>query len=470
MLWACILLPQLALDGVQRDCPELDQPLALLGGPAQRRVLQAVNPAARALGLKPGLSWAAAQLLSTDFTARDYDPARIDYWQQFLAAWAYRFSSQVSLHFPRALLLEVQSSMALFGPWPAFEARLRAELRQLGFTHRICLAAHPLAARMLANAYDGFHATDPDILRQAVERLPVGRVGLPPEAATSLQRMGLRSVGQVLAMPRQQLARRFPATVLHHLDCLTGARPLALQFFAPPDVFDQRIELNFDVESHQALLFPLRRLINDLSTYLSSRDGGVQRFVVLLEHAQGAPSEVPVGLLAAERDAELLFEFARGRLESLQVPRPVRNVRLLAEDLPRFVPACKQLFDPRAHQAQPWEQLRERIRARLGEEALHELHAHADHRPERAWRRQPGVAPEPLPAVLRPGWLLREVEPLDELTLQIIAGPERIESGWWDGGDVRRDYYRIQTLSGRQAWAYRTVGKDEPMQIQGWFS
>jgi len=106
-LWACILLPQLALDGVMRQRVEQTEPLVLLGGPPQRRVLQAVNPAARALGLKPGQLLSAAQALTRGFASAGYDLAAIERWQQFLAAWAYGFSAQVSLHYPRCLLLEV---------------------------------------------------------------------------------------------------------------------------------------------------------------------------------------------------------------------------------------------------------------------------------------------------------------------------------------------------------------------------
>src|SRR5690606_18934558 len=127
--------------------------------------------------------------------------------------------------------------------------------------------------------------------------------------------------------------------------------------------FDARIELGFEVDSHQALLFPLRRLIADLATYLSARDGGVQRFTLRLEHearhalpsheadqvqaASARSTDVPVGLLAAERDAGLLFELTRNRLGQVALPAPVIGVRLLARELPPFVPAARDLFDTR---------------------------------------------------------------------------------------------------------------------------
>ena len=60
--------------------------------------------------------------------------------------------------------------------------------------------------------------------------------------------------------------------------------------------------------------------------------------------------------------------------------------------------------------------------------------------------------------------------PLREASLRILAGPERIESGWWDGGDVRRDYYLIETRDGRRGWAFRTVATEGPLLLHGWFA
>ena len=471
MLWACVLLPQLALDGVMRRRTNADEPLALLSGTPQRRILQAVNPAARALGLRPGQSLNSAHAMVRDFATAEFDPAETERWHRLLAAWAYRFSSQVSLKYPRVLMMEVESSLGLFGPWPVFEARLRAELSALGFSHRIVVAPNPVAARMLANVHDGLAVTCRESLRNVLDQMPVDRIGLTRETATAFTRMGLRNLQQVLGLQRNSLARRFPAHVMQHLDTLLGERPVALEFYTPPDYFDVRIELNFDVESHQALLFPLKRLVSDLAMFLGGRDSGVQRFTLHLEHVEGADTLVPVGLLSAERDGAMLFELARGRLEQIQVPSPVRAVRLHARDLPPFVPAHRELFDERPQQSLPWEQLRERLRARLGDESVNGLRLRADHRPECAWQADTETkARLSQPKVPRPGWLLSQPSPLPEAGTRILAGPERIESGWWDGGDVRRDYFLIETRTGQRGWAYRTVGEDGDLLLHGWFA
>jgi len=471
MRWICILLPHLALDGVLRSRADPAAPLVLVGGPAQRRVLLAANPAARARGLRAGQPLAAAQAISRDFVAIDHDPAEAAGWHRFLGAWAYGFSSQVSLQYPGALLVEIGASLSLLGPWPRLEARLRRELTALGFRHRIVAAPQPAAARVLANGHDGLALPSMEAMRRALAQMPVERAGLPREVATACARMGLVRLGQVLALPRESIARRFPAEVLRHLDAVTGDRVPALESYAPPDRFDARIEFGFEVTVTPALAFPLKRLTADLAAFLASRDGGVQRFVLHLEHAGAAATEVPVGLLSAERDAAMLLEMARVRLERVPALAPVQALRLVAHELPAFVPAHRELFDERPQQTLPWPQLRERLRARLGDAAVHGLRSRADHRPECAWQPEDeaGRTP-PAAASPRPGWLLARPLPLREAVAAILAGPERIESGWWDGGDVRRDYYRVATAAGPQAWAWRPAGEDGPLMLHGWFA
>src|SRR5690606_29928020 len=104
-------------------------------------------------------------------------------------------------------------------------------------------------------------------------------------------------------------------------------------------------------------------------------------------------------------------------------------------------------------------------------EAVQGLRAHADHRPESAWLAETPtrVDGKPLDAP-RPGWLLPEPCVLPEDSARILAGPERIESGWWDGMDVRRDYYLIETRQGQRAWAWRAVDGQGPLWLQGWFA
>ena len=471
MHWACLLLPQLALDAALRQQPDPRAPLVLVTGPMQRRVLHAVSPAARQLGLRRGMLLSAAQVLTRDMRTVEYDPRAEQDTRQLLASWLYGISSQVSLAFPHALALEIGASRALFGDWPAIEQRLREGLQELGFRHRLVAAPNPHAAWVLT----GVHArlgVDVTTLEAALAEIPIERSGLPPEAVTVLARSGLRTLGTAFALPRESLARRFPPQVLTHLDALRGLHAAPLSYFQPPDRFDARIEFEYEIESTQALLFPLRRLTTDLAAFLCSRDGGVQQFDLWFEHENHPDTQLRVGLLSPERDAGVLFDLARNRVDHLQLPAGSRALRLQATHLPPFVPAARDLFDPRPQQAMPWEQLRERLRARLGDEAVQSVGLRAEHRPERASGDAGGAPKAPPPALpLRPGWLLPTPQPLRDPELRILSGPERIESGWWDEGDVRRDYYVVETGTGQRGWAYTVAGaRHGPFMLHGWFA
>ncbi len=471
MLWACVYLPHLGIDSVLRRHPTPDAPLAVVAGPAQRRALIAVNHSAAIAGLRPGQRLAAAHALLAQFNIAEHDAQAVERWQSFLAAWAYRYSSQVWAGWPNCLVLEVQGSFSIMGAWPRFEARLREDMTALGFRHRIALAPTPRAARVLAGVQDGLAVVHPDHLRSTLGRVPVRRACLPDDTGERLHRMGVRHLRQLFELPRDALRRRFGHDLLVHLDGLLGDAPEVLTWFRPPDVFDMRVELNFEVEHHQALLFPIRRMTADLAAYLAGRDGGVQQFVFKLEHEHFAPTDLSVGLLSAERDPTMLFELTRSRLEHVRIPAPVIGLRLIASHLPPFVPAGRDLFDDRPAQAVPWEQLRERLRARLGDDAVYQLAARTDPRPERAWQRDDGSpAGTPLDRPRRPTWLLKRPIPLRDSNPVVLSGPERLESGWWDGEDARRDYYVLQTTQGQHAWAFSAVGECGPWMLHGWFA
>lgn len=470
-MWACLLLPSLALDGVLRHRPAVDEPFALIAGPEQQRRLVAVNAHAGNAGLYPGQRLAEAEAICRNLLTEAHDTRRLESDLFLIAAWAYRFSSEVALAPPRAIVLEIGKSLRLFGPWPRLEARLREELAGLGFHHRIALAPNPSAAKVLAGAEDGACVNSPDELERALAPIPIAHAGLPDHAAEALPGMGLRTLGQLLALPRAGLQRRFGAALVVALDRLLGARPHPYTPYLPPDRFEGHIELPAEITSHTTLLFPLRRLLSDLAAYVAARDGGVQQFVVRFAHEHAAPTDVTTGLLAPEREASALLDVVKLRLERTTLPKPVVALGVIAESLPPFVPAGRDLYDGRLANTVDWAQLRERLRARLGEHAVHGLTVDPDPRPERASRDGDSSNSEAGPTLPpRPTWLLDRPIPLRGPAPRILAGPERLETGWWDGGDIRRDYYVLELATSQRAWAFCPPGEHGPYMLHGWFA
>ena len=164
-----------------------------------------------------------------------------------------------------------------------------------------------------------------------------------------------------------------------------------------------------------------------------------------------------------------MHELLRSRLERVALAAPVSGIALIANDLPPLCPRHRDLFESRREQQLDWPELAERLRAHLGDESVRQLALVAEHRPERAWAFAASKKPV---AELRPRplWLLPRALPLRGPVPLILAGPERIESGWWDGDDARRDYYIVQTCAGQRAWAYLPAGANDGWMLHGWFA
>lgn len=503
MDWACLRLPHLALDAALRTVPDPERPWVLLGGPANRPVLLDVNVAAAALGLKPGMPLPVARARADGFGCLADDAARSSALHTLLADWAHGYSNQVSRELPEAVVFEIAGSRSLFGDWPRLRLKLRADLDQLGVHYRLIAAPNPYAARVLAEV-----ETDAGIpaeaLTGALGQLPLEAALLDARTLDVLRRSGLRRLRQVLALPRDGLARRFPASLLRGLDQLCGRAPVTLALHTPAERWQAVIELPCEVAATGMLLFPLRRLIDGLVQRLRALDGAVQRWQLTLTHARGSPvpeTVLALGLAEPSRDPALLFELARERLAQLALSAPVLALAGHADALPRYRPPATDLFEARPPGSLPWPALCERLRARLGEQAVQGLQAAADHRPEHASRCTP-VGSEassrkprpdaPAPTLPRPAWLLATPIPLPSPVVEVLAGPERIEAGWWDlepalaavsgsdwaegsaprpsgTADVRRDYYIVRTREGRRAWVYCPAGHDGPYWLHGWF-
>jgi protein ImuB len=527
MLWACLYFSDLPLRAVFED-GEQALPCAVVDGPRQRPHVVLANAPAQRSGVSTGRVLAASRALCATLQARTRDRPGEQRLLLSLAAWAYRFSSHVSLCEPDALFIEVGASLRLFGGWPALERRLRRELVAIGYAPAIAVAPLPAAARVLAARHDGFFADQREPLLTALGCVPIAGSGLAGEAISLLYNVGARTLRDAFALPRPELARRIGRASLAALDRLRGIDQEILPLYEPPDRFEHRIELDDRVEAWPPLLFPLRRLCGELALFLAARDGGVQRCDLVLDHEDKPATRVTIELLTPQREARTLYELARSRLERIALAAPVCGIALIATDLPEFRPRHQDLFEPQREQGLEWPELAERLRAHLGDNAVRRLAAAADHRPERAWcfatgnqndprralspnrgsfsplppageaalqaqvrvvreaataetlarsgsatltsQRERGQSVASMSIRHRPLWLLSRALPLRGPPPTILAGPERIESGWWDGGDTRRDYYVVQTREGQRAWAFLVPGSNDGWMLHGWFA
>ncbi|MEO8037269.1 MAG: DNA polymerase Y family protein [Betaproteobacteria bacterium] len=462
MLWLALELPRLSLEVFRRGI-DAAAPTAISTGGNRPAVLLADAAAAHA-GIRPDMLLSAAYALLPGLNVLPRDPILELQALEGLALWGEQFTPTLCLAAPAALLLEISGSLKLFGGLGALTHLVRTGLEELGFAANLTCAPTPAGALMLArNELDTF-ITELEAMRTRLAQLPVEGLDTDPATVAALARLGLRSVGEVLRLPRDGLARRFGRALVDHLDQAFGHRPDPRAPFVPPPRFSSRLVLPAPVPEMEQLLFGLKRLTLEFAGFLAARQAGVTRFTVALEHEDHPPTRVRMELSMPSRDSAHLILLLRERLSRITLPQPVEAFALVAEETMQLVPGNFSFFSERGHAVEDRAALVERLRARLGREAVHGLILVPEHRPELAWREsEPGTPQASPPSAPRPLWLLEAARallmddrgPRLDGPLRIGSGPERIESGWWDDGDVRRDYFVATNPEGARFWVYR---------------
>lgn len=384
---------------------------------------------------------------------------------QRLAACCYRYSSQVCVPADRVgLFVEAAASERLFGRPEKLGRRLADEMGRLGY-HAMAGSAPTAEAAWLA-APEGQHFERPDALRRELGHLPLDRLHLGPAEITAMERMGFRRLRDILRLPPRTLTRRFGPALPDYLDRLLGIRADPRPPYRPPETFSSRLELPAEIHASQALLFPARRLLEELCAVLRGGDTAVQSLQMTLGHEDHDDTLLDLGLQSPSQDAGRLLGVLRERLERLRLPGPVRDIRLDAPRLLKLDASQHSLFgDTPLERRQDIEQLAERLQARLGPDAVSGLTGVEDHRPEYSWRPRPLGEPSRCSALAhRPAWLLPQPRRCAIEDYEILAGPERIESGWWDGRDCRRDYFIVRDAGGSLLWAFH-----EHKPRRGWY-
>ena len=482
MLWVALELPSLPLQIAER-AGACSEPLVISEGPMQRPIVTCANEAARRAGIREGQAVAAAKALAMELRAvpRNMEAER-DTLER-LAAWAAQFTPMSSID-GQGVALEVGTCLRLFEGHAKLTCAIKRGVRELGFYATVGVAPTPLAARLFARAEaHGLQVRSclalPE-LRERVADLPLFLLDWPEKTLARLADLGVLRLRDMLDLPAEGIARRFGPEIVVSLDRLMGRLPDPREPYAPPPRFRSRLELPAEAEGVEALLFPLRRLLAEFEGAMRARGSGVQRLSLVLEHGRKARTRVALDFSSPEREADFILSIAREKLGRLTLSAPTLALDLRAEALLAYVPREATWLPGAKEQALDRARLLERLAARLGSERVFGIAIADDHRPERDWKKtgdRPRLSQADnrgLSPVFghRPTWLLnrpqklitQDGEPSYQGELILLAGPERIEAGWWDGEEVSRDYYRAANPRGETFWIYR-----EHRGAQSWY-
>ncbi len=473
-LWLALVFPHFPLETGCRGVAG-HEPVAVVEGQGTRARILACNQAARKAGVSIGMPLSAAWAVATGLQTVSQNTAVEAAALRGIAAWAGQWSSLVSLveDRPYGLLLEVGGSLRLFGDLEELTTRIRAGVEELGYRARLGVAPTPLAAWLLARINDRRPVRQCETLAGRLAPVPLFFLGLEKNTYKALGNMGVRSFGDCQRLSRGGAARRLGPELVHYLDRALGRAADPRPAYVTPAVFMQELELLAETSALDALRFAARRLLLELEGFLIARDGAVGNLELGLRHRRQADTCIAIRLLVPGRNARHLLALLRQRLEGIQLPAPVTGLWLRVDKVLVSAPSATDLFGSVEQREEEQQLLVECLQARLGVDAVQGLERLPGHRPERVWRYcAPGTKSPAAKSEMtapRPLWLLACPRILQHMP-RIESGPERIQSGWWDGEDIVRDYYTARTSEGVQLWVFRELRGEQRWFIHGYFA
>lgn len=506
-------MPYLPTDRVRRDArpPVEGRPLVLTSVSGSNVRVERCCARARQQRIRPGMTLGQAQALAPPLVAAAYEPLRDAALLRELAEGAGRFGPNVEPVAPDTLLVDVGGCGRLFGGEEALARQALGWLVRQGFEARAAIADTVGAAWALATASE-----EPlSVAREgqsaaALLRLPPGALRLEARVCAQLDLLGVRTVGDLLALPRASVAARFGEATLLRMQQATGQvfEGLTLQRAIAALAGEQEFEAA--VHDFEILTAVVRRLMEDVCGRVVERGLALRKVECLLApgerigESQAAQRREPLVLAVAlsrpVRVSAHVYALLHAKLEPVDLTAGFAGVRVVATETVPWTPGQVDLFgggSPEAEEALA--DLLDRIANRLGHGAILRPRLVEDYQPEFAYEyrsvaevglngRDQGIegsrdrgrvrdeATEGTAGVK--GGMLRPVRVMGRpMRIEVeegeggapaafvmrgrrrivaeACGPERIETGWWRGRDVQRDYFRVAAEDGAQYWVFR---------------
>lgn len=481
---ACIHLPALPLQLLLADHPDWEPfPMAVVDRDAPTGKVLWVNQRAWHLRLRPGMRYAAALSLASELRAGVVSPGRVEEAIDGVAALLGRFSPSVEASTEHSGLFWVSAS-GLGRLYPSLEAwadGIEKVLTERGYRATIVVGFERFAASALALARHKVRVQpSAQQERQELMRVPLERLGTEPALLEALHRLGIRTLGQLLRLPRAKVAKRFgEAAERLYVQAHEGALLPVQARHATPEV-ESVVDLGYPERNSERLMHRIRSVLPGLVGQLLERGDALAELRIGMtlergvgERAAGAMTEC-IKPASPTLDEALILDLVRLRLESIPLPTGVTSLSLLA------IPTRVRAQQPGLLAARPKRDLSAadralaRLRAELGEDSVGTLvvadghlpeaqmqwvpirnlrHASPDRRLVRPMIRRIAIPPPVLPPRPRhepDGWLVRGPE---DGPVVRSTGPQIVSGGWWST-EIQREYHYLETARGMLLWTF----------------
>lgn len=466
-LWLYLHFKHLQLDTLFHQ-QTVDYPVVILD--AINSTVVQLNSTAQDLGITIGMGLGTSAALAQDLRVIPYQSELEGNKLNEIADSLYLFTSDISFFPPNGILLRIHNMLSLYGGIDAYWQGIQQPLKRFQLTYDFATGFSPLSARMLARRGWNQITQNYDQLKLHVAQCSLQQTDLAAKTIQKLNRVGIRDVAGLLALPLKDVAKRFDIELVTYLGRLTGEFQHPINFFHPCEHFHRYLELSYDIVNSETLSHPLRHILLALEQFLKVRDQLTEKLKITFHQRDHDDLAMEVGAAEGEYLCKRWLMLSELKLESIKLTGPVYAISLSTGVTRVRIPQENDLFLGKRGMLSNL-QLVAMLQAKLGDCAVSGLTFINDFRPEHANQYTQTAHSAELAEMqlhaYRPSFILKQPQPLKE-KVTILSGPERLNTGWWDNNEVQRDYFIARSQQGQWYWVYRTA--DTRWFLHGLFS
>lgn len=467
-LWIYLHFNRLQLDLIEHNTANTDsqseiakQPVAVIDTHANK-VCQ-INQVASKNGVKLNMGLASASLLCSSLQLHEYNSHIESQHIVNIADYLYLFTSDIVLVPPHAILLRVQNMLDLYGGLEPYWRVIQQALHKQKVTYVAASSFSVQAAKLLALSGHSLISDNRQHIESALQNCPLHLTEIDNKDIQKLVRIGVTTYQDLITLPLTELANRVSRYSMQTINELLGKQASKVKFYQPLPQYHDYIELLYEISLSDKLLPVIQKCLDKFSEFLLLRNAHCLSIEISFFQRDHQACTYAFNSIRPIYKTKDWLDIISLKLEHIQFGSPVYALTLHCKQYDRAEVANDDLFSNKSTHVAALTLL-SRLQSKLGQNNVQSLKFTEDFRPNECSQTtdfsKANTAKEHQHIFTdRPGLLLDMPKPL-ELEVELIKGPERIQTGWWDNKSINRDYYIAQSPTGQQVWIFKTPQKE----------
>ncbi len=467
-LWIYLHFNRLQLDLIEHNTLNAEHqtqlsslPVAVIDANANK-VCQ-VNQLAFTKGVKLNMGLASASLLCSNLQLHEYNSDIESQHIINIADYLYLFTSDIVLIPPNAILLRAQHMLDLYGGIQSYWRVIQQALDKQNVSYIASSSFSVQAARLLALSGHSIISDNRQHIENTLQDCPLHLTDIDNKDIQKLTRIGVTTYGDLIKLPIAELANRVSRFSMQIINELLGKQASKVNFYQPLPHYNDYIELLYEISVSDKLTPVIYKCLDKFSEFLLLRNAHCISIEITFFQRDHEACCYTFNSIRPIYKAKDWLDIISLKLEQIKFSSPVYALALACKQYDRAEVANDDLFANKSTHVAALTLL-SRLQSKLGQNNVQSLKFTEDFRPDQCsqtYELGKAKTTNNHRSVFsdRPGLLLDRPKPL-ELEVELIKGPERIQTGWWDNNSIHRDYYIAQSPTGQQVWIFKTPQKE----------